>query len=236
MSAIARVTETKASDKISANRQRTGPMAALPLPGPLLSVSRLQRLVGNRAVNLALQRYPLAQRCGGTVHAGCPCAEDEAQSTDPPDATPGAPEVGLAGGPVSAGLAQRIESARGGGTSLDGGTRTSMESAFGQGFGDVRVHADSESHSLNQSVSAMAFTTGNDIFFQQGAYQPGSSTGNQLLAHELTHVVQQGGMSGSGPLTVGAAGDSYEQEADAMSGTIARMIQRRSSGRDVSDE
>jgi hypothetical protein len=111
-----------------------------------------------------------------------------------------------------------------------------MESAFGRSFGDVRIHADGEAHALNQKVSAVAFTTGRDIFFQQGAYQPGTSDGNQLLAHELTHVVQQQGMSGSGPLMVGPAGDSYEQEADAMSGSIARMIQRCACGQAEADE
>jgi hypothetical protein len=111
-----------------------------------------------------------------------------------------------------------------------------MEAAFGHGFGDVRIHADGEAHALNQKVAAVAFTTGRDIFFQQGAYQPGTSDGDQLLAHELTHVVQQQGMSGSGPLMVGAAGDSYEQEADALSGTISRQIQRCSHGDGKTEE
>lgn len=235
MSTRTRLTEAKTDRLTGAPRAASQPAAVQSVDSRSATLGRLQRLAGNRAVNLLLQRSAIAQRCGGVMHPGCSCAEDE-QSASETASSSTMPEVGLAGGPVSAGLAQRIESARGGGTGLDAGTRTNMESAFGQSFGDVRVHADGEAHALNQSVSAMAFTTGNDIFFQQGTYQPGSSDGNQLLAHELTHVVQQGGMSSSGPLTVGAAGDSYEQEADAMSGTIARMIQRRPRGQSAKDE
>jgi hypothetical protein len=57
----------------------------------------------------------------------------------------------------------------------------------------VNIHADSEADSLNKQVGARAFTTGSDIFFRQGEYNPASSNGQELLAHELTHVVQQGG-------------------------------------------
>jgi len=56
----------------------------------------------------------------------------------------------------------------------------------------VTVHTDGQSDQLNQALQAKAFTTGQDIFFQAGAYEPGSQAGQELLAHELTHVVQQG--------------------------------------------
>jgi hypothetical protein len=236
MNPRSQVVTTRSPGFSNATRPATKSTNRALLAPPQATVRRLQRLAGNRAVNLALQRFPLAQRCGGVIHEGCPCADDEAPAAGAPETAPSTPEVGLEGGPVSAALAQRIDAARGGGTSLDGGTRTQMESAFGRSFGDVRIHADGEAHALNQKVSAVAFTTGRDIFFQQGAYQPGTSDGNQLLAHELTHVVQQQGMSGSGPLMVGPAGDSYEQEADAMSGTIARMIQRCACGQAEADE
>jgi hypothetical protein len=68
-----------------------------------------------------------------------------------------------------------------------------MEGAFGADFSGVKVHTDSKSHELNQSIQARAFTTGQDIFFRQGEYNPGSRPGQELLAHELTHVVQQNG-------------------------------------------
>ncbi len=128
------------------------------------------------------------------------------------------PEVGLAGGPISAELSGRINSKRGGGATLDAGTRASMEGTFGTGFGDVRIHHDAESDALNRSISAKAFTTGSDIFFRKDA-----SPGDQgLLAHELTHVVQQraGAVGGGGGMSVGTAGDSHEQEADAVAAQI----------------
>jgi hypothetical protein len=127
------------------------------------------------------------------------------------------PEVGMEGGPVSDALAGRIESQRGGGSALDEGTRTAMEGSFGTSFEGVRVHSDSESAQLNQSISAKAFTTGSDIFLGQGA----SAGDHDLMAHELTHVVQQREMSASGPLSVGPAGDSYEQQADAAAAAVA---------------
>src|SRR5690242_6376868 len=69
--------------------------------------------------------------------------------------------------------------------------RDKLETAFGSDFSGVRVHSDSRADVLNQSVQARAFTTGQDIFFRQGEYQPDSSGSNELLGHELTHVVQQ---------------------------------------------
>ncbi len=127
-----------------------------------------------------------------------------------------APEVGLEGGPISADLSSRIQAQRGGGAALDSTTRSSMEGSFGTRFDDVRIHHDSESDTLNRSISAKAFTTGSDIFFSGNA----SPSDSQLLAHELTHVVQQRGMSPSGPMTVGAADDSHEQAADGMASAV----------------
>ena len=68
-----------------------------------------------------------------------------------------------------------------------------MEDAFGSDFSNVRVHADRVAHHANDRLGARAFTTGNDIFFSKDAYQPASQHGQRLLAHELSHVVQQGG-------------------------------------------
>ena len=68
-----------------------------------------------------------------------------------------------------------------------------MERAFGYDFSPVRIHHNSESDRLSRSLNARAFTVGGDIFFRQGTYKPESAGGKQLLAHELTHVVQQSG-------------------------------------------
>ena len=73
-----------------------------------------------------------------------------------------------------------------------------MGQAMGADFGGVRVHTDVRSDQLNQSIQAKAFTTGRDVFFRQGEYKPGSREGLELIAHELTHVVQQRGGDGPG--------------------------------------
>jgi hypothetical protein len=134
-------------------------------------------------------------------------------------------EIGLEGGPLGPELAGRIQARRGGGTPLDAGTRARMETAFGASFADVGIHTDGEADHLNRSISAVAFTTGSDIFFRQGSYEPTTATGRQLLAHELTHVVQQRGMSGTGPMTVGPADDGYERQADSMATTVSRAVE-----------
>src|SRR5262249_12706258 len=103
----------------------------------------------------------------------------------------GAPEVGYEGGELSGDLTGRIEQARGGGRPLDDPVRQRMEAAFGTSLGDVRIHTDPRAAELNSSISARAFTTGRDIFFGSGEYRPETPAGQQMLAHELAHTVQQ---------------------------------------------
>lgn len=126
------------------------------------------------------------------------------------------PVIGLEGGPVGDDVAGRIDAARGAGSGLSEATRNQMEPAFGADFSGVRLHQDSESDALARSMTAKAFTTGADIFLRQDA----SAGDSSLLAHELTHVVQQGspgaGGDGGSGMTVGAAGDPLEHEADSM--------------------
>jgi hypothetical protein len=85
-----------------------------------------------------------------------------------------------------------IRGQKSGGRKLDGATQRYMESRFGADFGEVRVHNDAESARLSNRVGARAFTTGNHIFFAADQYRPGTSEGRHLLAHELTHTIQQG--------------------------------------------
>jgi hypothetical protein len=104
-----------------------------------------------------------------------------------------APAAGLAGGDLDATFESHVDGARSRGRGLDGPIRASMEHSFGVDFGAVRIHHDSQATQLNRKIQARAFTTGSDVFFSAGEYNPGSADGQQLLAHELTHVVQQGG-------------------------------------------
>lgn len=110
------------------------------------------------------------------------------------------------------------------GRPLDSRVRTQMEPAFGTNFNSVQVHTDATAHNLNVALQARAFTTGQDIFFRRGAYSPGTSAGRELIAHELTHVVQQTGRV-QRKMTLGQPGDRYEQEADQMARAV---IQRES--------
>ncbi|MGK7929775.1 MAG: DUF4157 domain-containing protein [Spirulina sp.] len=99
----------------------------------------------------------------------------------------------LTGETVSQEVESAIEGAASGGQSLDPKLQSSMGEAMGADFSRVRVHTDSNADRLNQSLQAKAFTTGQNVFFRQGAYQPASREGQELIAHELTHVVQQNG-------------------------------------------
>jgi hypothetical protein len=78
-----------------------------------------------------------------------------------------------------------------GGSPMDDDTQSFMENRFGYDFGHVKIHNDSLAASSAQSINALAYTSGNDIVFNQGQYSPDTTTGKKLLAHELTHVVQQ---------------------------------------------
>ena len=89
-------------------------------------------------------------------------------------------------------VASRLGSNRGGGSELDESTRSDMESSFGADFSNVRVHTGGEATQLSQDLGAKAFTHGSDIYFNEGRYNPNSSEGKHLLAHELTHTIQQG--------------------------------------------
>jgi len=86
---------------------------------------------------------------------------------------------------------ERIEDARSGGAPLGEAERAQIEPRLGADFAGVRVHTDAAADQLARDLSAEAFTTGQDVFFRSGAYEPGTAAGNGLLVHELTHVVQQ---------------------------------------------
>jgi len=85
-----------------------------------------------------------------------------------------------------------IQSKAGGGQPLSSDVRSHMEPRFHADFSNIRIHNDPESASLSNHLGARAFTYQNNIFFSRDQYQPGTSEGKQLLAHELTHTIQQG--------------------------------------------
>ncbi|HEY9805199.1 MAG TPA: DUF4157 domain-containing protein, partial [Candidatus Obscuribacterales bacterium] len=87
----------------------------------------------------------------------------------------------------------QLNNSKGGGSALGEEVRGFMEPRFGNDFSDVRIHTGSDAVQMNKDLHAQAFAHGKDIYFNQGKYNPGSDDGKRLLAHELTHVVQQTG-------------------------------------------
>ncbi len=186
-------------------RSRTPERSAPEQNAPTHPILRLQQQVGNRQV-----ARMLAQRQREEEQAAIQLEREE-------------PEVGLEGGPISSGLTPRIQAKRGGGSPIPDATRAKMESGFGTSFENVRLHTDNESASISRSLGAKAATTGSDIFFGKGA----SPSDSNLLAHELTHVVQQSTMRTSGPMTVSQDGDAHEVEANKMSSAVNRSALQR---------
>jgi hypothetical protein len=152
-----------------------------------------------------------------------------------------------AGLETSAETAQKISRATAsGGRPLDGATRGRFEDGLGADLSAVKVHTDSSSDTLCRSLSADAFSTGRDVFFSSGTFNPGTKSGDHLLAHELTHVVQQGaaptiarskaptsaGQADEGSvfrLTVGRANDPSEDLADEMADKAVASLHRSAS-------
>lgn len=125
---------------------------------------------------IANNRKPMVQR------ASCPEKEnEEAQLDAAPSVTP----------EVTPGIESEINAMKGGGQPLPESTRNFFEPRFGADFSGVRIHNDSHAAQTAQAINAKAFTTGRDVFFNTGQYAPGSSSGDRLIAHELTHVMQQ---------------------------------------------
>jgi len=98
--------------------------------------------------------------------------------------------------------------------------RTDMESHLHHDFSSVRIHTDARAGRSARAVSARAYTVGQQVVFGSGEYQPATSAGRSLIAHELVHTVQQRGQGhiAHQPLTVGPAHDAYEREAEALAG------------------
>ncbi|MFI9386608.1 DUF4157 domain-containing protein [Kutzneria sp. NPDC052558] len=107
------------------------------------------------------------------------------------------------------------------GQPLDTDTRSTMAARFGQDFGDVRVHTDAAAAASAKALGARAYTVGRHIAFNADSYAPGTPTGKRLLAHELTHVVQQRSAQPRHDLAVSRPDDPAEVEARAVAGQTA---------------
>ena len=129
------------------------------------------------------------------------------------------------GKPGSSGIGAAINHSKQGGSPLPHYVRQRYETALGSDLTDVRIHNNDQHHDIAKSLNARAFTVGPDIFFGRGHYKPGSREGDRLLAHELTHVLQQS--SGEvhakeleSGVRMGEANDAHEQEADRVADSL----------------
>lgn len=131
---------------------------------------------------------PITGLIGRSVQRKCTSCEEEKKKggTVMRKAAPGNDSAN-----VSPAFSSALNATRGSGSPLPAETRNFMESAFSVDFSGVRVHADSMAAEMSRGINAKAFTYGNDIYFNQGEFNPNSIKGKHLLGHELTHVMQQ---------------------------------------------
>jgi len=149
----------------------------------------------------AVRAAAQVQRCGGATCPPGTCDHDEEVAR-------------LAEGPGPAAVPPTVLGVLGTpGTPLDPTTRTGMEGRFGHDFSRVRIHTDAEAARSAADIRALAYTFGPHVVMGAGRYQPHTSAGQRLLAHELTHVVQQGSPTGP-PTSVSDPHDAAEQAAE----------------------
>jgi hypothetical protein len=199
---------------ISAHPQSIAPVAA---GQPVPAAERLQTDSYKEALgNLSIQRKlsigavddPLEQEADAMadtvmrmptqpfVQRKCShCEEEESVQKKPlaSSITPFIQTKGGDGGTASDTVTQQINSTRGSGSNMDRPTQSFMESRFGSDFSGVKIHTGDDAVQMSRELNAQAFTVGSDIYFNSGKYNPSSESGKHLLAHELTHTVQQGG-------------------------------------------
>ena len=180
-------------------------MAVWALASERPSISRLSNSAGVRA--------GILQRCGGSKCLTSSCTHGRSEQAF-------ARHLAVEPGPSLDGLVQ--QGVQAGGQPLDTTIRSQMESYFGQDFSHVRVHTDDRADESANALSSMAYTVGRDIVFRRGHYLPGSRSGQQLIAHELAHVLQQRSVGSTSGLRLGSADHPLEEEATAVAAGFPR--------------
>lgn len=126
-------------------------------------------------------------------------------------------------------VASNIQSHMAGGTSLPAPVRGFMEPRFNADFSGVRIHTDDKAAELNQQVQAKAFTVGSHVFFGKGSFQPDTHSGKELIAHELTHTIQQGAV-------VQRAPDTVQRESAVVAQPVAGNPAQRAGAPSVTEQ
>ena len=138
-----------------------------------------------------------------------------------------AKRVGGGARKLGAATGEQIRALRGGGRPLPATIRSEFEAQFGCDFGQVRIHAESKAAEVAALIGARAFTTGQDVVFANGEYRPEDREGQRLLAHELTHVVQQTRPGSSPP-----GGDAIQRKRAAVPATPRKALDTALKGDD----
>lgn len=167
--------------------------AAAPVrPGIAAAVAGLQATAGNRVVQarLTVGRSSDPAEAAADRFADAVYGRGAGGHHGPAIADP------LGGATVDAATTRGIASMRGGGIGLDPGVRRDLEPHLGRDLSGMRIHTGGRADALARRLDATAFASGQDLFFSHGAYQPGSTAGKHLLAHEAAHTVQDGSAIG----------------------------------------
>ncbi len=179
-----------------------------------------QRAMGNQAVLRKLNPAPqnpvgsAARTESKPLQRKCACGGSGGECSECKRKEEATLQRSACGSPLKTAIPSSVhETLRSPGQRLEPAVRTFMESRFGGDFSSVKVHADHSAAASAEAVNALAYTSGDHIVFGRGQYAPSTSAGRQLIAHELTHIVQQRGFDGV-PARVSDPSDPLEQAAD----------------------
>ncbi len=123
---------------------------------------------------------------------------------------------------VSQHFQSQINNSRGTGTPMDKQTSSFMENMFGTDFSNINIHTNNSSVQLNNQLNSQAFTVGNDVYFNSGKYNPSNNDGKRLLAHELTHTIQQG--TGIQPMIQKDDEETAEESSSGSSTPLSDLV------------
>jgi hypothetical protein len=171
----------------------------------------VQRKEGSPSPRGDDKEQPVQMKLGGDAIQKSEEKEEVAQAKTTGGAVPGS----------TASVEGSLSATKGQGSPLPDATRSDMEAGFGVDFGNVRIHTGSNAVNMSKDLHAQAFTHGNDIYFNDGKFNPASTEGKILLAHELTHTVQQGA--------------SVQRKPEVASGA-APLVQRKEENEDLQKE
>ncbi len=154
--------------------------------------------VADKVMRMPESKQQNVSQTGALIQRKCSGCEEEEKIQKKPLAENITPLIqrsshSESGGHAPSHVESQINSSRGNGSMMDHGTKNFMENRFGTDFSDVKIHTGSQAVQMSRDLNAQAFTVGNDIYFNEGKYSPNSNSGKHLLAHELTHTVQQRG-------------------------------------------